>query len=100
MYEKFQISMKGWFDHQIMDHNTNPGSTSAGSGRGYNTTFGNLTAIGGGAGWGDDHPGTPGGSGGAASDNANSIGGNGIQQFYFKLLFIYKNVRKGYQYCY
>ena len=57
----------------------NPGTTSEGSGRGYNTTFGNLTAIGGGAGWGDDHPGTPGGSGGAASDNQNSIGGNGIQ---------------------
>jgi len=57
----------------------NPGSTAEGSGRGYNTTFGNLTAIGGGAGWGDDHPGTPGGSGGAASDNAGSIGGNAIQ---------------------
>lgn len=57
----------------------NPGTTSEGSGRGYNTTFGNLTAIGGGAGWGDDHPGTPGGSGGAASDNASSIGGNALQ---------------------
>ena len=57
----------------------NPGTTSEGSGRGYNTTFGNLTAIGGGAGWGDDHPGTPGGSGGAASDNASSNGGSGIQ---------------------
>jgi len=57
----------------------NPGTTSEGSGRGYNTTFGNLTAIGGGSSWGDDHPGTPGGSGGAASDNANSIGGNALQ---------------------
>jgi hypothetical protein len=57
----------------------NPGGTSQGGQRGYNTTFGNLTAIGGGYGWGDDHPGTPGGSGGAASDNAGSIGGNALQ---------------------
>ena len=57
----------------------NPGTTSEGSGRGYNTTFGNLTAIGGGSGWGDDHPGTPGGSGGAGSDNSGSNGGSGIQ---------------------
>ena len=57
----------------------NPGTTAAGSGRGYNTTFGNLTAIGGGAGWGDDWPGTPGGSGGAGSDNQAATGGSGIQ---------------------
>lgn len=56
-----------------------PGSTAQGSYRGFNTTFGNLTAIGGGSGNGDDQNGAPGGSGGAGSDNAGSFGGTGVQ---------------------
>ena len=59
----------------------NPGGIGQGQigGRGFNSTFGPLTAIGGGDGHGDDQPGTPGGSGGAASDNAASVGGTGVQ---------------------